>query len=204
MPSLLKPSERAAYDRRFALVRAMPRPIAPEERFRVGIDQVGVEGYLKFEGQTFHVQRVNGYERQGASWPELELYCLEDGSTRYLEWEQEDEISVYVSRETLDFPRVGIRDAAHLRKMSQAEQGSLAYGGERFRYHEDSQITFRRDRTGEPTPFRQYLFASQKKRAYLCVEEWGNEREGYEHKVILSDYVDPRSIEVLVAGDGDA
>ena len=203
MASLLKPSERVSYDRRFAAVRAMPVPIPPGERFRVGIDRVGVGGYIRFEGNTFAVQRINTYERQGAQWPELELYCLEDGSTRYLEWEREDEISVYLSREKLDFGTVGIRSAEHLRKMADAQDGSLRHAGETFRYHEDSQVGFRRDGTGEPTPFRQYLFASRQKGRFLCVEEWGNHRDGFEHNVILSEYLDPSSIEVLAKGDGD-
>ena len=203
MASLLKRSERTSYDRRFAVVRQMPTPIPPGERYRIGIDMVGVGGYIRFEGNTFAVQRINTYERQGARWPELELYCLDDGSSRYLEWEREDEISVYVSRAKLDLGTVGIRNEEHLWKMAHDQDGSLRHAGETFRYHEDSQVGFRRDGKGEPTPFRQYLFASANKRRFLCVEEWGSREDGHEHNVILSEYLDPSSIEVLAKGGGD-
>ena len=180
----------------------MPDPIPAGERFRVGIDRVDVGGYIRFEGKTFAVKRMNLYEREGASWPELELHCLEDGTVTYLEWEREDEISVYVSREKLDLSRVGIRGGEHLRKMADEQQGRLHHAGEAFGFHEDSLVKFRRDRTGPPSEFRQYLFASELQRRYLCVEEWGRKEGGHDHNVILSDYLDPGSIEVLATGDG--
>ena len=37
----------------------------------------------------------------------------------------------------------------------------------------------------------------------MGVEEWGVEDEGYEHNVILSTYLDPKAIEVLVRGGQD-
>ena len=197
MASLLDPAERARIDRQFAAVRQMPVPIPAGERYRYSIERVGIGGYIRFEGKTYRVTGMNAYERQGVRWPELILYRLDDGETKYLEWEKEDEVSVYVSRETLSFGQVGIRDRGHLWKMSQSEEGSARHGGTTFRYHEDSAVLFLRDGKGPGKPFHQYLFASPDRKAFLGVEEWGSESQGFEHNVILSGYLDPKSIEVL-------
>ncbi len=196
--SLLQPAERARYDEQFAAIRGMPPPIPASERYRATIEEVGIGGYLRFADKAYLVKGMNAYEREGARWPELILYCLNDGETRYLEWEKEDEIAIYVSRETLSFAKVGLRGKEHLWEISEAEAGAVSYDGARFRYHEDSAVTFYRDSGETGTPFHQYLFKNDERRAYVSVEEWGDDEEGYEHNVILSAYLDPRSVEVLV------
>lgn len=201
MASLLQPAERARFDQQFALVRRMPAPIPSDQRFQVSIEDVGIGGYIRFEGNSYRVTGMNAYEREGARWPELILFRLNDGTTQYLEWEKEDEVSVYVSRETLSFKHVGLRDKEHLWSISEAGEGSVSYGGKAFQYHEDSAVTFYRDGGAEGKPFHQYLFANSSRRVFIGVEEWGSERDGYEHNVILSSYLDPKAIEVL-ARDG--
>lgn len=197
MASLLKPAERARIDRQFAAVRQMPVPIPPGDRFRFSIEQVRIGGYIRFEAKTYRVAGMNAYERQGVRWPELILYRLDDGDTKYLEWEKEDELSVYVSRETLSFGQIGVRNKEHLWEMSEAEEGSVRFRDRTFHYHEDSAVLFLRDGKGSGKPFHQYLFASSDRKAFVGVEEWGSESQGYEHNVILSGYLDPKAIEVL-------
>ena len=197
MASMLDPAERARIGSQFAAVRKMPVPIPARERYRYSIEQVGPGGYIRFEGKTYRVAGMNAYERYGVRWPELILYRLDDGETKYLEWEKEDEVSVYVSRDKLSFARVGIRNKEHLWEMSKAEEGSLQFGGRTFRYHEDSAVLFIRDGEGSGKPFHQYLFATSDRKAFVGVEEWGSESRGFEHNVILSDYLDPKAIEVL-------
>ena len=198
MSSLLQPAERTRYSEQFAAIRRMPTPTPPDERFRSSIEDVGIGGYLAFEGATYAVAGINYYERQGARWPELSLYRLNDGSTQYLEWEKDDTISVYVSREVLSFAQVGLRNKEHLWEISEAERGTVRHGGAAFEYYEDSEVTFFRDGRGDGKPFHQYLFAEAGIRRFVAIEEWGSDGEGYEHNVILSAYLDPKAIEVIV------
>ena len=200
MASLLEPAERNRYKEQFEAIRRMETPIPPAERFRTTIEGVGIGGYIRFEARTYEVKGISIYERDGVRWPELALYRLNDGSTQYLEWEKEDEVSVYVSRETLSFEKVGLRDEEHLWEISEAEKGGVEYKGKRYRYHEDSDVKFFRDGGTTGKPFHQYLFSSADRREFVGVEEWGDEDEGYEHNVILSTYLDPRAIEVIVKG----
>ncbi len=203
MAPLLEPAERSRIDEQFATVRRMPATIPASERYRHSIEQVGIGGYLRFEDFTYRVVGRNIYERLGVRWPELVLYRLEDGAKMYLEWEKEDEVSVYVSRATLSFDSVGIRDREHLRSMAASGSGSVQHKGATFRYHEDSPVTFIRDGEEPGRPFRQYLFASEKRDAFVGVEEWGDADRGFEHNVILSEYLDPKAIEVLARESSD-
>ncbi len=198
MPSLLQPAERARYDAQFAAIRRMPQPIPRPMRFRASIEEVEVGGYIRFGGNSYAVKGVNVYERHGVRWPELSLYRLNDGTTQYLEWEKEDEVSVYVSLETVSFGQVGLRDKEQLWKIAEDEEGELRYKGTRFRYHEDSAVTFFRDGETEGKGFRQYLFRGPDGRKFLCIEEWGDDESGYEHNVILSGALDAKAIEVIV------
>ena len=200
MASLLTAAERTRFDTQFAAIREMPPPIRPDQRYRASIEDVGAGGYIRFEDRSYRVTGMNVYERNGARWPELILFRLDDGTTQYLEWEKEDEVSVFVSRETLSFEQVGLRGKEHLWEISEAGEGTVSYNAKTFRYHEDSAVTFYRDGGSAGKPFHQYLFSSEDRKVFVGVEEWGDERAGYEHNVILSSYLDPRDIEVLVRG----
>ena len=204
MEPLLTPERRRRYDEQFAAIRKMPAPIAPEKRFEHSIENVGPGGYIRFEGKTHRVEGINEYEREGYRWPELILYRINDGETVYLEWEKEDEVSVFVTRLKLTFAQVGIQNKEQLWEMSEEEEGQARLGRRVFEYHEDSAVTFFRDAKGEGTPFHQYLFAEDGRKAFIAVEEWGDEDEGYEHSLALSEYLDPRKIEVLVTGKQEA
>ena len=198
MDALLAPEDVRSYDEQFAAIRAMLKPVTLAQRFENSIENVEAGGYIRFEGRSYRVQSIFTYERDGYRWPELTLYCLNDGATQYLEWEKEDEVSVYVSREKLTFGQVGINSKEHLWEISEKELGCVRYSGRTFEYHEDSAVSYIRDGKGEP--FHQYLFAADANQAYISVEEWGDDDDGYEHNIILSEKLDPRSIEVLVVG----
>lgn len=199
---LLDTATAQRYNEQFALIRSLPTPIPQSERYRFSIEAVGADGVIKFGGRTYKVTGVNEYERDGFRWPELTLFCLNTGEVKYLEWEKEDEISVFVSLEKLTFQQVGLRNQDQLWQISEDEEGALRHNGIRYDYHEDSGVKFIRDGKGDGQDFHQYLFASGEKNNYICIEEWGNDDDGYEHNVIMSGKLNPKAIEVLSTGQG--
>ena len=201
MASLLDTATQRRYDEQFAAIRRLAAAVPPKERYKLSIEDVKAGGLFRFDGKSYLVRGVNTYEREGFSWPEFVLYCLQDGQTSYLEWEKGDEVSVFVSLEKLSFAQAGIQGKEHLWKISEDEEGSADYRGRPYRYHEDSAVTFFRDSEGEGTPFHQYQFASDDEEAFISVEEWGDEDEGYEHNIILSGKLNPAAIEVISTGE---
>lgn len=200
MESLLQPDQRRRYDEQFAAIRKMPTPIPEEARFERSIEDVEAGGYIRFEGKSYRCESVNAYEREGFRWLELVLFCMNSGETTYLEWEKEDDVSVFVTRKKLTFEEAGLESKEKLWEISEKESGDTRAQGRTFHYHEDSAVTFFRDGKGEGTPFHQYQFAESGENAYVSVEEWGDDDDGYEHSIALSEKLDPRSIETLVTG----
>ena len=188
------------YEEQFAIIRKMPAPIPEDERHKFSVENLKLGGFLKFEGKIYFVAGMNAYEKQRLRWPELVLYCLQDGTTRYLEWEGGDEVSVFVSLKKLTFKDVGIKGKEELWKISNEEEGVVLHEGQRFSYDDDSAVKFFREAKGRGTPFHQYLFASDDEQMFICIEEWGDEDEGYEHNAILSGKVNPDAIDVLSTG----
>ena len=86
--------------------------------------------------------------------PSLFSAACTTGETQYTEWEKEDEVSVYVSREKLSFAQVGLKGKEELWQISEDEEGVARYGARVFHYHEDSAVTFYRDdgRAGRALP----------------------------------------------------
>lgn len=201
MIPLLDTAVKRRYDEQFAAIRQLSTTVPPKERYKVSIENVKGGGLFKFDGKSYLVRTVNTYQREGFRWPELVLYCLQDGQTSYLEWEKGDEISVFVSLEKLSFDQVAIQGKEHLWKISEAQEGSAHYHEKTYSYHEDSAVTFFRDSKGQGTQFHQYLFASDDQETFVSIEEWGDEDEGYEHNIILSGKLNPAAIEVLSTGE---
>ena len=201
MASLLDTATQRRYDEQFVAIRRLAAAVPAKERYKLSIEDVKTGGLFKFGGKSYLVRAVNTYEREGFRWPELVLYCLQDGQTSYLEWEKGDELSIFVSLEKLSFAQAGIEGKEQLWKISEDEEGSAHYRDRPYYYHEDSAVTFFRDSGGEGTPFHQYLFASDDEETFISVEEWGDEDEGYEHNVILSGKLNPAAIEVMSRGE---
>ena len=200
--TLLAPELRRRYDEQFAAIRKLSSPIPAHKRFEHSIEQVQPGGFIRFENKSYRVESTNEYEREGYRWPELVLYCLQDGATTYLEWEKEDEVSVFVTRRKLTFAEAGLESKERLWEISEQESGRASWQGRTFEYHEDSPVRFFRDGKGEGTPFHQYLFAEEGQKAFVAIEEWGDDDEGYEHNLALSEYLNPAAIEVLSTGTG--
>ena len=132
MASLLDTATKKRYDEQFAAIRQLAAAVPPKERYKLSIEDVRVGGLLKFGRKSHLVRGINTYEREGFRWPELVLYCLQDGQTSYLEWEKGDEVSVFVSLEKLSFAQVGIQGKEQLWKISEDEEGSAHYRGQPY------------------------------------------------------------------------
>jgi len=188
-------------DRQFDAVRAMPKPIPVNERYRSGIEEVKAGGYLRIAGEVHRVVEINLYREKKSGWHELELFGLYTGETLFVEWERDDEIEV-----SLNGPSMSLREIGHtadqIEEMSDEEEGTIRHGGRTYFYDDDYKAKYFRGGAGDGEKVYFYDFETQDERYSLSVEEWGDKESGYEYEVFVSEYIEPDSIEVLVTGSG--
>lgn len=201
----MTPEQRTALrriDRQFDAVRAMPEPIPLRERYRSGIEDIGVGAYLRCAGQLFRVESISQYREKNESWSELEIFSLTTGESTYMEWEKDDEVEVSLNGPEHSLSDLGVT-SDQVEDMSDAEEGEISFEGRTYRYDDDYGATYFREpgATGEPVYF--YDFETRDEKYCLTVEEWGSASEGYEYSAFVSEYIEPETIEVLVlAADG--
>ncbi len=189
-------------DRQFDATRAMPTLIPPSARYRYSIEDVKQGGYLRTAGQTLQVVTISKYVEKGDSgWHELELYSLSNGDTVYLEWEKDDEIEISLNQPAISLREIG-KTTEEIEKMSEEDEGSIQYGGRTYHYDDDYPATYVRGGTGQGEPVYTYDFETPDERWCLSVEEWGDEKAGYEYEVYVSEYLEADAIEVLALGAG--
>lgn len=209
--SKLSPAEQRGLDARLAAIRSMPAPIPASERYKHTIETVEAGGFFRLEGLTYRVQGRHAY-RDGdgpnaSEWWELELLCLQNGETAYLEWEKDDRIEASMSLKTLSWKDLRDEDGEKvdeddLEKIVE-EEDSLVYQKTTFEYDDDSQARFFRDgEEGEGEPVWIVDFEA-KDGTTLTIEEWGGEDGGdWEYDLSLSRRIDPDDIGVLVEKAG--
>lgn len=205
--SKLSPSEQRGLDARLAAIRSMPTPIPASERYKYTIETVEKGGFFKLDGLTYRVQARNAYrEGEGPNaweWWELELLCLQNGETTFIEWEKDDKVEVSMTLRKLSWKdlrddeggKVEEDDLENIVK----EEDDLVYEKTTFEYDDDSQAIFFRDgEEGEGEPVWIVDFEA-KDGTKLTIEEWGDEASGdWEYDLSLSRQIDPNDIGVLV------
>ena len=199
----------------------MENVIPARERYRHGIEELSVDAYLRVGGQPQRVVSVSHYQEKESRWYELELFGLETGTTTYVEWEKDDEVEIALNGPELSLGDLGLT-ADEVEEMSDAESGSISHAGRTYHYDDDYGATYHRDstaagfgegsaagsgkgaaaRSGEKVYF--YDFETSDERYCLTIEEWGDEQQGYEYGVFVSEYLEPDAIEVLALGSEPA
>ncbi len=198
----MTPEERAALrriDLQFEAVRAMPRPIPSAERYRHSIEEVAEGGYIRVAGQIHRVVELSHYQQTKSRFHELELLGLTSGEMRYIEWEKDDAVEVCFNQPPISLRELGL-SADDIEEMSDEEEGTIGHDGKTYHYDDDYKAVYHRSGGGEGEPVYMYDFETADERWCLTVEEWGDEEEGYEYEVYISEYLDPNVVEVLVVG----
>ena len=200
----MKPEQRAALrrlDQQFDALRAMPEPLPKRERYKYGIEDLGVGAYFRIGGELRQVVSISEYRDKSSKWHELEVFGVETGETNYVEWEKDDEVEISLNGSELSLSDVGVT-ADQVEEISEEEKGTISYGGRTYQYDDDYAATYHRGGdgakggSGEKVYF--YDFETKDEKWCLTVEEWGDKSEGYEYSVFVSEFLEPDAVEVLV------
>lgn len=193
--SLLSSEFTQALAARITTIRKMPPPIPKQDRQTENLTRVGVNGFLAVGGKTYLVTDKArwGAERDGST--ELTLFCLNDGSSVFLEWWQDISLHVQVSKTRLTLRDIGLAP----RNIEEIDETTeLSWNGNTYCYDDDLDLEYHKDGQESETPHI-YVFKTKDGQRSLSVQVWD---DGDRYDVWASEMLDPDMVEVLNLGNG--
>ncbi len=192
--------------------------VASSARHKHTIKDVREGGFIRFGGKTFrvdgistYVEMTDGFKRDKAfSWQELTLFCLENGQTSYLEWEEDDKIKIHLTVANLSFRDLrddedGAIDEDDLDALCDDGEAIFCKG---FRFDYDDDYAARYVRGGRGREKKKGSKAYDKVYFYefalsggdsITIEEW-TDGEDEDYEVFLSRPLQPSEIEIISLG----
>lgn len=198
---------------RLTAIRGLnPAPVVERKSFDIRNLKKG--GYVDWDSQTWLVKNVYLYldvkwkdfsKRKKDYWvTELELYSLNNGHVRFVEWEFDDELEVSQTDSIIALRDIQYdgRSIKHrdLEEIADEEEGEVIVDGTTYFYVEDDTwagLFMKEKGSKEGTPMRAYEFSSQQD-TYLTIETWHEEDdERPEREAFISHEVKSSVFEVL-------
>lgn len=174
---------------RFELLEAMPDPNGQD----TSIKEVSGGDYLKLDGDVHYVYDKNSYkEPSGFTWYELTLLNLETGNVRYFEWEQDGQLYLYLTIESLRPDDLGQSSSVDDIVTKAESDDSIQYNGKTFYYDMYYEATYQRDDEKYDVAFMEFTSGDHS----VTLEEWEQE-----HELWLSKEIDSDSVEVVAVGE---
>ena len=175
---------------RLRLIRQMPVPMSEADQIQISIIDVRVGGYIQIGNEVYYADEMNRYSEtwDGRTTEWLRLTSLVSGKICYLEWEEDDSIEIYIYTELLKLQALGIgsRDLE--------EEEDFSYGAELFRYDDDNDATFYRDRSGNGERYYYWDYYNSNDSLCMGIERW----DSNSYEAPLGHAVDDRNIRVPV------
>jgi hypothetical protein len=166
------------------IIRSMPAPLAPAERRRHSVADLGAGSFFQYTAATYRVQSVNVWRVDESMSTELEAINLTTGEIAYFEWWKEPDLHLLLSTVKLDLGDLGLR-AGHIDEVE-----DVRYAGAIFAYDSDYDAKY----GGTQRPVHIHLYRADGGRA-IYVQKWS---DGY--TAWLSEEIDPNAVEVLTLG----
>lgn len=198
---------------RLTAIRGLtPAPVAERKSFDIRNLKKG--GYVDWDVQTWLVQNIYLYldvkwkdfsKRKKDYWvTELELYSLNTGKVRFVEWEYDDELEVSQTDSIVQLRDIQYdgRSIKHrdLEEIAEEEEGEVIVDGTTYFYVEDDTwagLFMKAGGSKEGTKMRAYEFASRKD-TYLTIETWHEEDDDRpEREAFVSHEIKANLFDVL-------
>jgi hypothetical protein len=169
------------------IIRTMPAPLAPAERRRHSVAELGMGGFFQYSGATYRVQSLNTWRVDDTASTELETVNLTTGATAYFEWWKEPDLHLLLSTVQLDLAELGL-GPGKIGKIDEVDD--IRHDGAAFSYDSDYDAAYGDARR----PVHVRLYRADDGRG-IYVQKWS---DGY--TAWLSEEIDPNSVEILTLG----
>jgi hypothetical protein len=198
---------------RFDAIRTLQQAhLIPEtDRYRYSIKDLKVGGFIRVEGCVCFVTRHGRYDeydesykkKQGYSAHEFRLLNLENGEIINIEWEEDDELKVFISTEMLSFSDLCDElgediDEDDLDDIV-GDEDCVVFDSMVFDYEEDWAAKYFPE--GQSKAEKAYIYEfSGTDGIGITIEEWGDGEKQSDYEIWLTRRIDPDAIEIISLG----
>lgn len=181
------------------------------------IRQVMAGGFLELENSTYKVMERYRYlevkwgnfnKKKSEYWvTEFKLLNVLTGETVYLEWEDDDQLEIYLTTKVIRLKDISYHGSAvktaDLVEMADEEEGTVVVNGTSYHYSEDDTwaALFYRENDTEGEPVRFYEFSSDSNES-LTIEAWEDEDSRPEREAFTSREISYKQIKILQVAGG--
>ena len=160
------------------------------------LESLKVGHALKIMGDFFRVEKISEYNEDGWRWPELKLTNLQTNETQFLEWEEDDELEIYLTTEKIYIEQLGIGLEPKESDFSKAKANKkFEYGGFKYKYDDDYTAVY----NGQHK-VKFFDFYCKKMDYSISIEYWYEGRDkssGFKVEAFLCELVRPINIEIV-------
>tara|TARA_R110002072_G_scaffold163353_2_gene315825 strand:+ start:2750 stop:3370 length:621 start_codon:yes stop_codon:yes gene_type:complete len=176
-----------------------------------------VEGsFLELDKNVFKVQSVSRYldvkwssfapRKNNYVITELELFSINSGEKGYLEWEEDDELEIYLTTDLVKLRDISVSGkiltTSLLEDIAEEEEGVVSFNGVSYEYSEEDTWAGRFSKSGDlkdGIPMRAYEFESNDGKS-LTIETWHEDSdEKPDREAFLSKQIKPSAIKILAS-----
>lgn len=173
---------------RLRAIRSMPAPIPKKDRVGENIKKASDGSFVSFNGKTYRVTAKSKWGTGDDFSTELSLYCLNDGSTPFLEYW--DDLGLKAS---LSDTRLTLRDLS-LSPSDLKNIEKVQWQDKVFDYEDDYETRYTKPGQKKGEAVYVYVYCTRDGQHSLSVQCWSGEV----YDCWVSHTISPGEVEVLV------
>ncbi|MGL1934088.1 MAG: DUF4178 domain-containing protein [Fibrobacterales bacterium] len=176
-------------------IRTINGVVLPSERPRLSVKVVKEGDTITLNKHFYLVTEKNGYADGGDEWYELKLKSLVTAQNSFLEWDEDDEISMthYTQFPTMRELNVVSKD---LDRFIENESGSFFFDDTEYFFEEYGCANFFRGMSLTSEEHNYWNFSDDSESKTITIEYWDGEFEA-----ALGQSVDPDALLVIAQGE---
>lgn len=172
-------------------IRTIEGVVAPADRGQISVKSIDKGYTVTLTGQLYLVLEKNGYAEDGDEWFELKLKNLTTGGHTYLEWEEDDEISLTHYTQFPSMRELGL-DSKDLDQFIKTADGSFFFDDTEYFFEEYGVAQFFKGMTLNSEEHNYWNFGDESETGTITIEYWNGD-----FSASLGHQVDPAELEVI-------
>ena len=185
----------------FDLIRKLENPVPANDRRKYNIKNVGNDGFMKIKNDLFHVKPYGKYYDSEAEWFELKITDVMTGNSTFIEWEEDDELEVYLTTKELKFSQLYDDESEEIDETDLQQivrdEDDIFYKNKKFEFDDSYKAKYVRARDGKEFNVKFYDFEASDGEC-ITIENWSQNEDRKDFEIWLSR--EAKKIEIISLG----